>query len=334
MKSKRLYAKHLTPILTLPHQEGGRDFERLLLVLAALPLLALLTACGPSDAPATPAAPTQAAPAVTTPIPDAANLRLLLASTDLSVGANRVVFALVASGSGPVREPDGVRLQTYYLAPTGQEGPIQTVSATYREWGDTGRGAYTVRLNFDRAGDWGLGVSVESPNTGVSSASARVAVRERSLTPALGAPAPLTKSKTLSDTTEMSELTSDTQPDSELYAMTIAQAAASGEPLVVAFSTPAFCTTATCGPQLDVLKQAKERHSDRANFIHVEVYDNPHEIQGDLSNARIAPAVTEWGLPSEPWTFVIGGDGLVAAKFEGFATLDELEQALQAVLGP
>ena len=164
-------------------------------------------------------------------------------------------------------------------------------------------------------------------------ASARVSVRERSLTPALGAPAPLTKSKTLSDTPAMDELTSDPQPDSALYTMTIAEAVASGEPLVVVFSTPAYCTTATCGPQLDVLKQAKERHSDRANFIHVEVYDNPHEIEGDLSNARIAPAVTEWGLPSEPWTFVVGSDGLVAAKFEGFATFDELEQALLAAMG-
>ena len=89
---------------------------------------------------------------------------------------------------------------------------------------------------------------------------------------------------------------------------------------MVAFSTPAYCTTATCGPQLDVVKRLSESYSDRANFIHVEVYDNPHEIQGDLSNARIAHAVTEWGLPSEPWTFIVDADGLVAAKFEGFVT--------------
>ena len=68
------------------------------------------------------------------------------------------------------------------------------------------------------------------------------------------------------------------------------------------------------------------------NFIHIEVYDNPHEIQGDLSNARLSPTLTEWNLPSEPWTFVIDGDGLVQAKFEGFATSEELEDALGTVL--
>ncbi len=257
---------------------------------------------------------------------------MLLASTDLAVGANRVVFALVASGSGPVRQQDGVRVQTYYLAPTGQEGPIEAVAATYREWGDTGRGAYTVQLDFDRAGDWGLGVSVAGPEGTVSSASARVPVRERSLTPTLGAPAPLTQSKTMSDTPDMAELTTDPQPDTDLYRITIAEAVTSGKPLVVVFSTPAYCTTATCGPQLDVVKRLSESYSGRANFIHVEVYDNPHEIQGDLSNARIAPAVTEWGLPSEPWTFVIDADGLVSAKFEGFATLDELGEALGGII--
>ena len=301
---------------------------------ALLVLLVLLAACGAEDSPTPTTAPVQAPPDAATPTSDAAELRMLLASTDLSVGANRVVFALVASGSGPLRQPDGVRVQTFHLAPTGQDGPIETVTATYREWGDTGRGAYTVRLDFDRPGDWGLGVSVVGPDATVSSASARVSVREQSLTPALGAPAPLTESKTLADTPDMDELTTDPQPDADLYRMTIADAVASGEPLVVAFSTPAFCTTATCGPQLDVVKRMKGQFADRANFIHVEVYDNPHEIQGDLSNARIAPAVTEWGLPSEPWTFVVDADGLVAAKFEGFATLVELEQALRAVLTP
>ncbi len=304
----------------------------LLAVPVLLALLALLAACGTNGTPTPTADPTQAPAETATPTSGATELRLLLASTDLSVGANRVVFALVASGSGPVRQPDGVRVQTFYLAPKGQEGPVETVAATYRDWGERGRGAYTVRLDFDRAGDWGLGVRVDGQDGAVSSASARVLVRERSLTPALGASAPLTQSKTLSDTPDLNELTSDPQPDVDLYQMTIAEAVASGKPLVVAFSTPAYCTTATCGPQLDVVKQAKGRYADRANFVHVEVYDNPHEIQGDLSNARIAPAVTEWGLPSEPWTFVIDADGLVAAKFEGFATRDELEQALLAVL--
>ena len=167
---------------------------------------------------------------------------MLLASTDLSVGDNRVVFALAGGGAGPVRQPDGVRVQTYYLAPTGQEGPFESAAAEYREWKPNGRGAYTVRLSFDRAGDWGPGRQRRGAGRGGEDRLRAGASPRTELTPALGAPAPLTKSKTLSDTPAMDELTSDPQPDSALYTMTIAEAVASGEPLVVVFSTPAYCT--------------------------------------------------------------------------------------------
>ena len=52
-----------------------------------------------------------------------------------------------------------------------------------------------------------------------------------------------------------------------------------------------------------------------------------------MRNAKRAAAVTEWGLPNEPWTFVVGGDGKVADKFEAFVGREELEEALLGVIG-
>ena len=101
---------------------------------------------------------------------------------------------------------------------------------------------------------------------------------------------------------------------------------------MVVFATPAYCQTSTCGPQLDVVKGLKQQYGDRMNFIQIEIYDNPLEIQGDLSRGRIAPTVTEWNLPSEPWTFVVDDDGIVRAKFEAFTTSRELEEALVGML--
>jgi hypothetical protein len=43
-------------------------------------------------------------------------------------------------------------------------------------------------------------------------------------------------------------------------------------------------------------------------------------------------ATVEWGLPTEPYVFVVDGQGKVAAKFEGMAYPDELTAALDAVL--
>ena len=41
-------------------------------------------------------------------------------------------------------------------------------------------------------------------------------------------------------------------------------------------------------------------------FIHVEIYENPADITGDISNASVVQAVKDWNLPSEPWVFLVG----------------------------
>ena len=101
---------------------------------------------------------------------------------------------------------------------------------------------------------------------------------------------------------------------------------------MVVFSTPAFCVSATCGPQLEIVSQVKERHKDKANFIHVEVFEDPHLIEEGRLSATPVPAMEEWGLLTEPWIFVIDGDGRVRAKFEQFTPAEEIEAALREVL--
>ena len=130
----------------------------------------------------------------------------------------------------------------------------------------------------------------------------------------------------------IADLTTADPPDPDLYSITIAEALDAGKPAVVVFSTPAYCTSAICGPQLEVVRELKDRHKDQTNFIHLDIYANPAEIQGDLSRARLNPALSEWGLPSEPWTFLVDAQGRLAAKFEGFATREELEEALLPLL--
>ena len=272
--------------------------------------------------------PPSVLPAPTT-LPE--TLRLALATSDLAVGDNRIVFGVIDAQAGAVHDA-AVRVSSFYL-PQGeaQQGPIESVDAVFRAWPVSPRGVYTAQLRFDRAGEWGIGVVVTTPDGAERTASARTQVKPQSATPAIGAPAPASVSKTLADVDDISQLTTDVNPDAELYAATIADALTTGKPLVVAFSTPAYCQTATCGPQLDVIKRLKADYGGAANFIHIEVYDNPREIEGDLSRAVISPTLTEWGLPSEPWTFVVDGGGIVRAKFESFTTREELEAALRAV---
>ncbi len=291
-------------------------------VLPAAACLLLLAGCSP-PAPATPT-PTASDGVVNL------SLRPVLASSDLSVGGSRVVFALIDANNAPVRASSAtLTLAHEQDARIAQKGEVQ---AAWRSWPAGPGGVFEARIDFDEAGLW---LAQISPNDGAAEGElARLVMRvsEESRTPAPGSPAPASMNRTASDVASLEELTSDVEPDPELYAMTIAEALRSGKPLVVAFATPAFCASATCGPQLDVVKELKENYRERANFIHVEVFDNPHEMRGDLSEGEVSPIFEEWGLPSEPWVFVIDAQGRVAAKFEGFASYDDLEQALRSVV--
>ncbi|TAJ19251.1 MAG: hypothetical protein EPO65_07305 [Dehalococcoidia bacterium] len=135
-----------------------------------------------------------------------------------------------------------------------------------------------------------------------------------------------------SDVASLAELTTSTEPDGALYRTRIAEALSAGRPFVVVFASPAFCTTPLCGPQVEDLGAIAKQYAGRAEFIHVDLYENPHEIKGDLSHARRSPLLKEWGLETDEWTFVIGSDGRVAARFEAYAPRAEVEAALQSVL--
>jgi hypothetical protein len=42
----------------------------------------------------------------------------------------------------------------------------------------------------------------------------------------------------------------------------------------------------------------------------------------------------QWGLTTEPWTFLVGRDGRIESEFEGSVSADELTRAVRAHLTP
>ena len=111
-------------------------------------------------------------------------------------------------------------------------------------------------------------------------------------------------------------------------------AVATGKPTVITFSTPAYCQLATCGPQTEVLSVLDDAYKGQASFIHVEIFDNPEEMlaTGDPSLGIEAPVIHEWEFHTEPWTFVVDGNGIVVGRFEAFASKPEIEEYLTPLL--
>lgn len=257
-------------------------------------------------------------------------MQAILGTSDLGVGDNRIGFVLTSS-EGLQRAP-AVSVSSRFFHDGDSEGEVkQTALAIFRPWPYGTRGLYTTTLDFDIPGRWGLDIVVLSA-AGGGPVELSFDVHESPMAPAVGAAAIRSDSKTVADVLSSSELTTGSMYDEDLYQLTIADAVASGLPSVIVMASPAFCTNAICGPQVEVLQKLKDIYGGRANFIHVDIYDNPNEIQGDLDRAIISPTAIEWNLPSTEWSFVIDAAGVVSARFESFATIDELEEALKRVL--
>jgi hypothetical protein len=266
-----------------------------------------------------------------------------IVNSSLAVGPNRVVLQLTDADDESIFGAD-VRLRFFDL--NGAE-PIARAEADARFVGvETGYvdesaggrrevtgedGVYVANVGFDRPGAWGVRIAVRASATEYEEFPFRFTVRERSDEPAIGDPAPRSVQATLATEPDITAIDSSSPPRPEMHGQTIADAVMSGRPAVIAFATPAFCRSRLCAPVMDtVMDPLAASHAGRAAFIHVEPYLLRDLREGFMENA--VPAAREWGLQSEPWIFVVGRDGRIAAKFEGIVALDEVREALDAAL--
>jgi hypothetical protein len=244
----------------------------------------------------------------------------VVASSELVEGDNRMLIGLLSDEDAPIASPEiSLHVAFYDLAESDSRPAFETDA----EFVDTGpRGLYVTYPTFDSAGKWGAEVTVAGDGLD-ETVRTSFEVLEESSTPAIGERVPASRTPTLGDS-PLAEISTDGRPDRRFYERSIHEALRAEEPFVVTFATPKFCSSAVCAPTLDIVKRESEEWP-RIEFIHVEVYTNLDEPD-DL---KPVPAVKQWGLPSEPWVFVVDSRGRLAAKFEGTVAPRELARALK-----
>ena len=238
------------------------------------------------------------------------------ASSNLAVGTERLLVGVGNEAGDRLGSPDVP--VSVAVRPEGGE-PGEAVPAVFMWAIPDVSGLYRANVEFTEPGTWMVTVI---PEGGPPLEEFPVTVLPEPLTVAVGSPAPRSETPTGAQF-PLEEISTDTDPDPRFYEMSLAEAVTSGRPTVVVFATPRFCTTAVCGPTLDDVKVIADRYPE-VNFVHVEVYTN----LDDPDNLVIVPAVVEWGLPTEPWVFVVDAEGIVRARFEGIIGADEIAAAL------
>ena len=260
------------------------------------------------------------------------SLSIFLMTRDVEVGEARLPIVVLLSDEETTRLDDRLEDLSFSYRHTDDEQFVELPGVVWRAWPVRG-GAYTGAPEFDRPGIWEVQVSFEFESDD-RMGSSFLDVQQNSAAPGVGEKAPLTVTKTARTVDEVRQISSALNPDPGFYSISLDEALANSRPTVILFSTPAFCATQTCGPQLDTLGELKEQHGEQIDFIHVEIFDNIREMldTGNSSTGEVAGPVNDWGLITEPWTFFVDSDGVSSSRFEQFTTFDELSEAADLLI--
>jgi hypothetical protein len=256
------------------------------------------------------------------------DVTVVAGDSDFAPGDVRFSFLVIDHDARPV-ERGRARV---WLARSQNGRPFESAAARLEAIGPPGAGEaafggvgriYVVHLRIDSPGRYWL---VAEPVGAKIQALGTLEVKARSDSIAVGTKAP--DSATPASTHgAVSELTTRVPPDRPLLRYSIGSSLAAHKPFVVTFATPRFCTSRTCGPVVDVVEYVRRKLAGSGvRFIHVEVFTKNRPALG------YNHWMHQWGLQSEPWTFLVGRDGRIKAKFEGSVSAAELEAAIRRLL--
>lgn len=308
-----------------------------------------LLACGSSDSPDVVSAPPPE-PAKPEDFPSAKGktLRDLLASAGSSgpviaasvsqfhPGENRFGFALFDRAAAQIADAPVV----LYVAPVGGgkvQGPIsarfermdvkpQFESRTVEDDKDAAKSLYVADLDLPKPGRYEvLGLArLDGRIVAATPAGGALTVTRDSAVPEVGDKAPVVHTDTVESASGDVESLDTRKPPSTMHDVDFADVVGR-KPTVLLFATAALCQSRVCGPVIDLTEQIKSERGDDVAFVHQEIYVDNQIDKGQR------PPVSAWSLPTEPWLFVVGADGRVAARFEGAFSADELNAALDRV---
>ena len=273
-------------------------------------------------------------------------LQPLITTSELIVGQNRFAFGLAKQGKLIEHADVLVRLfdlegaEAHLTAETNAPfRPVANPVAEKKVHRHTDgslhvhdaatevRGVYVTQLTFTRSGKWGVELVARQPDGSSETARLTVVVRETPTTPAVGSPAPQSRNLIASDVKDLRQISTSERPDPRLHQTRIADAITKGKPQLIVFATPQFCTSRMCGPVVEIVRTLLPTYGKRVVFTHQEIWQ-------DFATKKVFSTIEEWRLESEPWIFIVDGQGMIRARFEGLVTARELETALQNVLLP
>ena len=187
-------------------------------------------------------------------------------TSDHATGDNRVSFLVVDRQSRLVQRPTA----RVWVARGLKQVPFAKTVARFEPIGVPGGdtsdadGIYVAHISIPTPGKyWYMAEPVGGEKV---QALGNLVVRKKSVAPSVGDQAIPSKTPTLASTGgDLAALTTARHPDRALYEVSVAQAIAAHEPFVLAFATPQFCQSRTCGPVVDVVSAVRKQPASKGS---------------------------------------------------------------------
>ena len=249
-------------------------------------------------------------------------IAVVLVPSELTIGQNRMAVGLLDSNKQMIHDAE---VHFHYFDLANPSAPMLEQEANaYRVQSPDGLTTiFAQDRSFDRAGAWGLEVQARLADgqTAVQRIKFTVATESNQLLP--GDAAPRLQTPALADVDgDFSQITSAWEPDPALHQLSLDEALANGKPTVLLLATPAFCQTRFCGPAYEIASDLTAQVDSQANVLQLEVYSGlPDPSQTDW---QLSPVMSAFGLTTEPWVYVMDGDGEIVYRAEGLFSLDEI----------
>jgi hypothetical protein len=184
---------------------------------------------------------------------------------------------------------------------------------------------YLGAVSFPREGVYELRVDAMLRSGQAAQGAVNVLVTTHSPEPPIGLHMPALKQPVAADVGgDVTRIDSGVPPDS-WHTTTVADGLAQHRPMVLYFGQPGRCTSNTCGPTVKVLQELCATYCAKLLFEHIEVH---YPASADATN----PAFAQMGFQSEPWTYFVNAQGVIADRFEGPVTLAQLQAAADGTL--
>ncbi|MFI5227232.1 MAG: SCO family protein, partial [Candidatus Limnocylindrales bacterium] len=292
------------------------------------------TAGSPTPATSTPAAAPSPSPSASPTVPATAALQVQVDSSAVWAGGpSPLILAL----SGPAgRLADTTIQPSVQLATTEGSAVGAPVAATAVRPPGVTDVSYVATVVIPTPGWWRIVVSA-TPGALPLTGSTDIAALDPGTSAPIGSPAPSIHSPTLGDVGgDVRRLSTDPIPDPRLYRTSTSDALAAHTPFVLVLDSTKFRVTSACGKALVLARYLEDRWPD-VTFIHDEpfaysVVTDTAVLDGSLSDPTLTDVAAAWGIGgppwgalSMPWVFIVDGNGVVRAKYQGVMGSDDVD---------